>query len=202
MLSLSETDRQSLLSLARRAITEVVFRRRRLAEVPDRGIFSRKYGVFVSLHVGSRLRGCIGVVDPQESLGHTVVHCAGGAAMHDPRFPPLRPEELKRLQVEISLLSTPVAIRPEEIEIGVHGLLVWQGTHRGLLLPQVAVKHHLTVEQFLAETSRKARLPGEAWRHPDTNVFAFTCLVFSSTTAGESGTLSTVCPQKEKPAES
>jgi AmmeMemoRadiSam system protein A len=182
---LSETDRQSLLHLVRLAVAEVVSSGQILAEIPTGGIFSQKCGVFVSLHVGSRLRGCIGVVDPQESLGHTAVFCASGAAMHDPRFPALRVEELRRLQIEISLLSTPVAIRPEEIQIGVHGLLVCQGTQRGLLLPQVALKHRLTVEQFLSETCRKAQLAPEAWRHTETNVFAFTCEVFSGVASRE-----------------
>jgi uncharacterized protein len=200
---LSETERQSLLHLARLAVAEVVSSGQILAEIPTGAIFSQKCGVFVSLHVGSRLRGCIGVVDPEESLAHTVVFCASGAAMHDPRFPALRVEELRHLQIEISLLSPPVATRPEEIQIGVHGLLVWQGTQRGLLLPQVAIKHRLTVEQFLAETCRKAQLAPDAWRQPETNVFAFTCDVFSGNPPRETEALSPISlgTSKEKPAE-
>jgi AmmeMemoRadiSam system protein A len=203
MPSLSETDRQSLLHLARLAVTKLVSRGRILAVGPDSGILSQKRGVFVSLHVGSRLRGCIGVVDPRESLAHTVVHCAIGAAMYDPRFPPLRHDELRRLQIELSLLSTPFVVRPEEIEIGVHGVLVCQGSQRGLLLPQVAIKHRLSAEQFLAEACSKAQLAIDAWRHPESNVFAFTCEVVASGAVRDAETPSAILPEalKEKPAE-
>ena len=180
MLFISESDRQSLLRLAHQAVTEIVSRGQILAEIPAGGIFSQQLGVFVSLHVGKRLRGCIGVVEPDGPLGESVVRSASGAALHDSRFPALRLEELRNLQIEISLLSPPLAIRPEQIEIGSHGLLISQGVHRGLLLPQVAVKHRLSAEQFLAETCRKARLSPQAWRDPETSLFGFTCEIFSS----------------------
>ena len=180
MLFLSNSDRESLLCLARLAITEAVSRGEILAEIPADEIFSQQRGVFVSLHTGKRLRGCIGAVDPQETLGNCIVRCAAGAALHDPRFPALRREELPRLHVEISLLSPLFAIRPEEIEIGRHGLLISRGSQRGVLLPQVAVRHRLNAEQFLAETCKKAQIAPDAWRDPDANLFGFTCEVFSA----------------------
>ena len=180
MLFISESERQSLLGLALQAITEVVVKGQILAEIPVGGIFSQHLGVFVSLHVSKRLRGCIGVVEPKVPLGQSFVRCAPSAAQHDPRFPAMRFEELSALQIEISLLSSPRAIRPDEIEIGSHGLLISRGLQRGLLLPQVAVKHGLSAEQFLAETCRKAQLSPNAWREPETSLFAFTCEIFSS----------------------
>jgi AmmeMemoRadiSam system protein A len=180
MLSLCNSDRESLLCLSRLAVTEVVSRGQLLAEIPSDGIFSERRGVFVSLHVGKRLRGCIGVVDPQETLGNCIVRSAAGAALHDPRFPALRLEELRHLQIEISLLSALVAIRPEQIEIGQHGLLISRGGQRGVLLPQVAVRHRLTAEQFLAETCKKAQMAPDTWRDPEVNLFGFTCEIFSS----------------------
>jgi AmmeMemoRadiSam system protein A len=179
MLFLSNHDRQSLLRLARLAITEAVSRGQILARIPREGIFSQPRGLFVSLHVGKRLRGCVGVVEPQEPLGESIVRCATGAAMQDPRFPAMRLEELSAMQLEISLLSPLLPIRPEEIRIGSHGLLICSGSRRGLLLPQVALRHHLSAEQFLAETCRKAALPPDAWRDPEANVFGFTCEVIS-----------------------
>jgi uncharacterized protein (TIGR00296 family) len=83
------------------------------------------------------------------------------------------------VQVEISLLSPPLPIGLEEIEIGRHGLLISRGRQRGLLLPQVAVGHHLSAEEFLAETCRKAQLPPDAWRDAETNICGFTCEIFS-----------------------
>jgi len=185
MRSLSDTDRQSLLRLARLAITEAVSRGQVLEAIPTDGVFSEQRGVFVTLHIGERLRGCVGVVEPEHSLGDCVVRCATGAAMRDPRFPAMRSHELSRLQIEISLLSTPRPIRPEEIEIGSHGLLIVQGTHRGLLLPQVAVNHHLTAGQFLAETCRKAELPADAWRDPEASLFGFICEIFFSAASSQ-----------------
>lgn len=180
MLFLSNSDRQSLLSLARLAITEAVSCGQILAEIPAGGIFSQQHGVFVSLHIGKRLRGCVGVVEPQETLGESIVRCAASAALRDRRFPAMSLEELSALQIEISLLSPPLAIRPEEIQIGSHGLLIRRGSQRGLLLPQVALKHQLSAQQFLAETCRKAELSPDAWRDPETNLFGFTCEIISS----------------------
>jgi AmmeMemoRadiSam system protein A len=177
---LSDSDRQSLLRLAHLAITEAVSRGQILADIPSGGIFSVQRGVFVTIHVGHRLRGCVGVVDPELPLGDSVARCAVGAALRDPRFPAIRSPELNDLHIEISLLSPPRTIRPEEIQIGTHGLLILRGRHRGLLLPQVAVKHHLNAGQFLAETCRKAELPADAWRDPEAQLFGFTCEVFSS----------------------
>ena len=179
MPSLSESERQDLLHLALQAVTQAVSRGQVLVDIPSGGIFSQRCGVFVSLHVGKRLRGCIGVVEPEEPLGDSVVRCAASAALQDPRFPAVRPDELSDLQIQISLLSPPLPIRFEEIEIGRHGLLISRGRQRGLLLPQVAVEHHFSPEQFLAETCRKAQLPPDAWREAHANVFGFTCEIFS-----------------------
>jgi hypothetical protein len=179
MPSLSENERRALLRLARLAVGEAVAHERILADIPGDGIFSERRGVFVTLHVGKCLRGCIGVVEPSEPLGDSVVRCAASAATQDPRFSPMRAEELGELQIEISLLSPPFPVRPEQIEIGRHGLLISRGSRRGLLLPQVAVEHHLNAEQFLAETCRKAQLPPDVWRDAETEISAFTCEVFS-----------------------
>jgi uncharacterized protein (TIGR00296 family) len=93
----------------------------------------------------------------------------------------MRSEELGSLSIEISVLSPLTPIRPEEIEIGRHGLVVSDENHRGLLLPQVAPEHGLNREQFLAETCRKAKLPRDAWQWSSTRIQAFTCEVFSDT---------------------
>lgn len=180
MPSLSDDDRQALLRLAREAVTQAVSFGQLPAQIPSHDVFGEKRGVFVTLHIHRRLRGCIGVVEPDQPLGESIVRCAASSALQDSRFSPIQAHELDDLQIEISLLSPPVPIRPEEIKIGDHGLLVVRGQQRGLLLPQVAVDHHLASEQFLAETCRKAQLPLDAWRAPDTIILGFTCEVFSS----------------------
>jgi AmmeMemoRadiSam system protein A len=179
MPCLSETDRRAVLELAHKAIVEAVSRRRLPDVIPKEGIFSHRRGVFITLHLRGRLQGCIGIAEPSESLGEAVVRCAASAALEDPRFVPLRDTQLADLTVEISLLSPLEPISPEAIEIGRHGLLMVNHAQRGLLLPQVAVEHQLTREQFLEETCRKAGLPREAWKSEDTRIFGFTCEVFS-----------------------
>ena len=175
---LSEADRRSLLELARRAVTEAVSFHTPAGGVPRTGLFAERRGVFVTLHVRGRLRGCIGVIEAYEPLGEAVAKCAAGAALHDPRFSPVRAEEVPNLQIEISLLSPPELILPENIEIGTHGLLISRGAKRGLLLPQVAVEHKLGRQQFLEETCRKAGLPADAWQAPETQICGFFCEVF------------------------
>jgi AmmeMemoRadiSam system protein A len=174
---LSETDRRALLDLARQAIAEGVLLQKPLEDLPTSGIFAERRGAFVTVHVRGRLRGCIGIVEPNDPLGEVIAHCAAGAALHDPRFSPLRADELSQLEVEISLLSVIEPIAAQSVEIGKHGLLVSQAGKRGLLLPQVAVEHKLTREQFLDETCRKASLPPKAWQDPATEIYAFTCQV-------------------------
>ncbi|HTG30263.1 MAG TPA: AmmeMemoRadiSam system protein A [Methylomirabilota bacterium] len=176
---LSEVDGQNLLVLARKAIVEAVSRRELPETIPKEGIFGQRRGVFVTLHVRGELRGCIGTTEGDEPLGEATVRCAVSAALHDPRFPAMRSEELEGLHIEISVLSPLTPMRPEEIEIGRHGLVVSDENHRGLLLPQVAPEHGLNREQFLAETCRKARLPQDAWRWTSTRIQGFTCEVFS-----------------------
>jgi AmmeMemoRadiSam system protein A len=176
---LSEADRRAALQLARTAVVEAVSHRKLPDVFPRDGVFAERRGVFVTLHVRNRLQGCIGVIEAKEPLGEAIVHCAARAALEDPRFAPMKNEQLGELSIEISLLSPMEPIAPESIEIGRHGLLVLLHTQRGLLLPQVAVEHRLTREQFLAETCRKAGLGGEAWRDPEARLFGFTCEVFS-----------------------
>jgi AmmeMemoRadiSam system protein A len=176
---LSEADKCSALQLARTAVVEAVSRRQLPDHIPKEGIFAQRRGVFVTLHVGGRLQGCIGVVEPHEPLGEAIVRCATSAALEDPRFAAMRPEQLDFLGIEISLLSPPEPIAPEAIEIGRHGLLIQLHSQRGLLLPQVATEHHLSREQFLEETCKKAGLRSQAWCDPEARLFGFTCEVFS-----------------------
>jgi len=176
---LSEADRRSLLVLARRAIVSAVSLQKPIESIPQDEIFAEKRGVFVTLTLRGRLRGCIGMVEAFEPLGESIARCAASAGLHDPRFPPVRPEELHELQIELSLLSPPEPILPQDIEIGKHGLLISQGSRRGLLLPQVAVEHKFSCEQFLDETCRKAGLAAKAWQEPETQISGFFCEVFS-----------------------
>jgi AmmeMemoRadiSam system protein A len=174
----SSSDRRAMLALARDAILSALEGTpcdRRPAEPP---CFSLCRGVFVTLDAYHKLRGCIGVVEARDPLRDSIVHCAQAAAFRDPRFSPLRSEEIPGLRIEISVLSNLSPIRPDEIEIGKHGLVIAAAGNRGLLLPQVAAEHRLSREQFLEETCRKAGLPRDAWRQSETGISAFTCEIF------------------------
>jgi hypothetical protein len=95
-----------------------------------------------------------------------VPRCAVAACSNDPRFPPIAPDELDEIDIEISLLGPlePIA-GPQDIAIGRHGLVVERGRQRGLLLPQVATEWQWDAGAFLAHTCHKAGLPRDAWRH-------------------------------------
>ena len=168
-----------MLALARAAIVASLTNRPLSQIAAEPASFALRRGLFVTLHVDGKLRGCIGVIEPRETLRESIIHCAQSAAFHDPRFPSLRSEELSGLAIEISVLSELSPIAPTAIEIGKHGLLIATENHRGLLLPQVATEHGLTREEFLAETCHKAGLPRNAWRDPRTEVYGFTCEIFS-----------------------
>ena len=130
-------------------------------------------GVFVSLHLERDLRGCVGSVTPTAPLHAEVMHMACAAAFEDPRFPPLTVEEWLRSAIEISRLSPPRPARPEELELGVHGVYISRGLARGLLLPQVAAQLDWSRERLLAAACLKAGLDPEAWRDPGTGVSIF-----------------------------
>jgi AmmeMemoRadiSam system protein A len=183
---LSEADRRTALQLARTAVVEAISHRKIPDSFPSEGVFAERRSVFVTLHVRNRLQGCIGVIEAKEPLGEAIARCAASAALEDPRFAPMKTEQLGELSIEISLLSAMEPIVPESIEIGRHGLFVRLRAQRGLLLPQVAIEHRLTREQFLEETCRKAGLLREAWRDPEARLFGFTCEVFSESSHPES----------------
>ena len=177
MPSLSDEDRKAILELASQGVREAVLRGRPLSAYPTLGVFAEPRSLFVTLHHGKKLRGCIGIIEGNAHLGQNLARCAADAALHDPRFTPLRPEELAGLEIEVSLLSPIRPILADQVEIGRHGLLVERGLQRGLLLPQVATEHRLSREQFLAETCVKAGLPRESWKEPETHLYGFECEV-------------------------
>ncbi len=135
-------------------------------------------GAFTTLHLEGKLRGCIGYVSPSRSLYATVAESARAAALDDPRFPPVPPEDAPRLKIEISVLSPLRPIRPEDVIVGRHGLVVSEGSRRGLLLPQVPIEWEWDRETFLAQTCLKAGLSADAWRH-GAQLQGFTAEVFS-----------------------
>jgi uncharacterized protein len=179
MSSLARSEKKILLEVARRALIFAVERREMPENLPPSEILRRPGGAFVTLRHRGRLRGCIGQFASQDPLIEVVTYCAKAAALEDPRFEPVRAEELAELELEISVLSAAQEILFEKIEIGRHGLIVARGWQRGVLLPQVAAEFGWTAERFLEETCTKAGLERDAWKDPATRVHGFTAEIFS-----------------------
>ena len=143
------------------------------------GALAEKQGAFVTLHrKDGELRGCVGLMRAEASLLDTVARMAVVAAIEDGRFAPVTAGELDGLRIEISALAPLEPIRPEDVEVGRHGLLIGHRERRGVLLPQVPVEHGWDRETFLAHTCRKAGLPEDAWREPGVELLGFTATVF------------------------
>lgn len=178
-------SRVALLRLARHAIATSLGATYDLSFDATLPILAERRGAFVSLHQHTRLRGCIGRVEPDDALRALIPDVARSAALADPRFPAVRPDELASLVIEISLLSVPVVIREAaEVEVGQHGLLISARGRRGLLLPQVATQYGWTREEFLVEVCAKAGLPPDAWRADGVRLQTFTADVFSEEDEG------------------
>jgi uncharacterized protein len=155
-------ERRVLLRLAHTSI-EAAFDGRRIEVDPPTEHLAEQRGAFTTLHLHGKLRGCIGYVFPTQSLYRTIAETSRAAAFDDPRFEPVTLEQAPELKVEISVLSPLRPIAPEDVVIGRHGLVVRQGSRRGLLLPQVPVEWDWDRETFLSQTCQKAGLAPDAW---------------------------------------
>ena len=118
-------------------------------------MLSLRAGAFVSIHKEGRLRGCIGTILPTEdSLAEEIIQNAISASTRDPRFDPIRPEELPLLEISVDVLGTPEDIdSPEELDVKRYGVIVSCGSRRGLLLPDLPGVD--TVEQQLSIARKK-----------------------------------------------
>jgi uncharacterized protein (TIGR00296 family) len=150
-------------------------------------IFKEKRGVFVTLsdYPSHDLRGCIGYPEPVHSLGSAILLSAQ-AACHDPRFPPLRADELDHITVEVSILTPPVEIEcddrtrlPEMVKVGEDGLIAEKGPFRGLLLPQVPVEWEWEAETFLGQTCIKSGISPDSWLDKSVKLYKFQAEIFT-----------------------
>ncbi|MCB0833715.1 MAG: AmmeMemoRadiSam system protein A [Bacteroidetes bacterium] len=189
MTELTFNEKRILLSIARAAIARAVGKREGPVEPKEAewtATLRMKAGVFVTLELDHRLRGCVGYVQSQNPLAETVKDAAVSAALHDNRFTPVVAEELDRIEIEISVLTPMKKVTQiDEIVPGEHGLLIEKGYRHGLLLPQVATEYGWIRETFLEQTCIKAGLGKEEWRNPDVSIYSFTALVFHENELGE-----------------
>jgi hypothetical protein len=188
----SEQEGELAVRIAR-AVVEAHVRRQKppASEVPQR--FEEKSGVFVTLttYPSDDLRGCIGYPEPLLPLIEALRDSAVSACSRDPRFPPVRADDLGKTRVEVSLLTPPQEIQPKKrtdlpgmVKVGDDGLIVQKGWARGLLLPQVPVEWKWDAEEFLCQTCIKAMLPPDSWLQNETKIFKFQAEVFSEDKPG------------------
>ncbi len=173
----SPEEREELLRIARRATKAYVTQRKMPEETPSHSKLSAPGAAFVTLRAGGSLRGCIGYTEPHAPLYRTVQECSVAAATEDPRFPRVTPGEVEALRIEISVLTPLMPVRPEDVTVGVHGLMIRKGEKRGLLLPQVALEQEWDRKEFLSQVCAKAGLPMDAWKE-DAELYSFTAEVF------------------------
>ncbi|MBD3226604.1 MAG: TIGR00296 family protein [Candidatus Lokiarchaeota archaeon] len=187
----SDKEGEIICKTARRAVDAKVKENKKIPipeDIPE--ILKRASGIFVTLNkiAGSRkpqLRGCIGHPYPDKPLIEATVDSAISAALRDPRFPPVRPDELNNIIVETTILTPPKKIEvknPEEyldkIKIGRDGLIVSKGFNKGLLLPQVPVEWNWDKKEYLNHTCMKAGLPPDSWKLKDIEIQKFQGEIF------------------------
>lgn len=147
-------------------------------------VFSEKRGVFVTITRSGELRGCIGYPYPVIQLMEAIPSAATGAALEDPRFPPVTSTELPQIRIEVTVLTPPEPLnvepgqRPHAVIIGKHGLIARGAGRSGLLLPQVATEYSWGGEEFLTHTCMKAGLPANCWKQADTEILTFEGQIF------------------------
>ncbi len=174
-------QRRILLQLARQAIAQAATGNGCLpplsSDLPPR--LCQPGVTFVTLTEGGELRGCVGALEAYQSLVEDVCEHAAAAAFEDYRFPPLQPDELPRVHIEISMLTPPVPLEYSStddllkcLRPGIDGVLLRDGFHRATFLPQVWEKLP-DPEDFMTHLCLKMGAPGELWRRKHLQVFTY-----------------------------
>ena len=178
--ALSESQKKVLLGIAKASVERYVRERQMPSfEIAD-SLLNKPLGAFVTLKKDGRLRGCLGLFEPNIPLYQVVSQMAVAAATQDARFRPVQADELEDLEYEISVLSPLRKIDDwREIELGKHGVQVKQGLHSGVFLPQVATENNWDLDRFMGELcSQKAGLPWDCWKNGQADIYIFTAEVF------------------------
>ena len=178
-MGLSDKDKKTLKEIARKSI-ECSVRGEPLPEFKvESKMLKENRGAFVTIEKHGNLRGCIGFIEAVKPLDMTIKEMAQSAALRDPRFPPVTPEELDALEIEISVLTPLRRIKDvNEIEVGKHGIYMKSGYFSGLLLPQVATDYGWDRLTFLRQTCHKAGMDADCWKRRETEIYIFSADIF------------------------
>ena len=135
------SNEDSYVRLARETIEKYILKKEwnTVPEWAAPEMTARRAGVFVSIHEDGRLRGCIGTILPvYGSVAEEIIHNAVSASTRDPRFDPIRPDELDRLEINVDVLTAPERIESrDKLDVKRYGVIVSSGSKRGLLLPDL-----------------------------------------------------------------
>ena len=180
--TINQNEQKILLADARESITSKLEDRQPKynAEATASESLQKPCGAFVSLHKrDGDLRGCIGRMTASLPLVETVRIMAREAAFGDPRFPPLRHDELALCAIEISVLS-PMSVCPDphQVQVGTHGLYLTLGGRSGVLLPQVPIEQGWNLDEYLDYICIKSGLPPKSYDDPEATLYTFTAVVF------------------------
>ncbi len=172
---LSEDQRKELLALARKTVDQFV----RKGTTPEGATkdprLAANGATFVTINRHHMLRGCIGNIQPVMPLYQSVIRNAVAASTQDPRFAPMRPDELSDIEVEVTVLSPLEPLDDvKNIVIGQHGLYLVKDGRAGIFLPQVPVEQGWDVPTYLEELCGKAGLPPGAWEENGAQLYSFT----------------------------
>jgi hypothetical protein len=181
---LNAHEKQALLAIARKAIVHGVQTGQEYIEPREEKTLNQRNGCFVTIKQNQQLRGCIGNFQSELPLFKEVAQMAQASASKDPRFYPLKEEDLTNFNLEISVLSPLRKVESiEEIEVGTHGIYIEKSFYRGVLLPQVATEHNWDRQTFLKQTCIKAGLHTDAWEAEDADIYVFSAQVFGEDTS-------------------
>lgn len=178
-ISFSDEERIKLINIARNSIRSMLYEKKKISvdkeTLPD--IFKKPLGAFVTLKINGTLRGCIGRFISSEPLYNVVIESSLSSAFEDPRFSPLTKDEFAKTDIEITVLGPLKKINNvKEIVLGRHGIYIKRDFRSGTMLPQVAIEHGWSVEEFLGYTSRdKAGLGWDGWK--DAEIFIYEGIV-------------------------
>jgi AmmeMemoRadiSam system protein A len=172
--SFTPDEAQHLLEIARRTLTAVT--RGEPRPVVDFAILppslTEMRACFVTYEISGELRGCTGTLIARRPLAEEVTAMAVQTAFHDPRFLPVKEEEVAHITIEISVLTPSMPLHfdspsdlPRLIRPGIDGVTLKLGANRATFLPQVWEKVRSPIE-FLTMLSQKMGLSGDAWRNP------------------------------------
>jgi MEMO1 family protein len=178
--SLTPEEKGKLIGLARKAILSYLDEKKIIEVSPAKypGNLQIPCGAFVTLNKNGELRGCIGRFLATEPLYEVVQQMAIAAAFEDSRFNPVRKEEMKNIDIEISVLTPLKKIKSiDEFELGKQGIYMAKGSRSGTFLPQVEEQTGWTKEEFLGHCSQdKAGIGWNGWK--DADLYTYEALVF------------------------